>query len=96
MNQKLLGYATQLIQRAHDVSETELSQKRAVEAGGGTTGVVNRYEENIFVKIVQVPIEERGLAGPSRAAKDHEAVGFCGCAGEVRHQQRILCRVKDL
>ena len=96
MNKKLRGYATQLFQRANDVFETELPQKRAVEVGCCSTGVVNRHEEYIFVELAQVSIKERGLAGPVRAAKDHEAVGLFGRAGEVRHQQRILRRVKDL
>ena len=96
MNEKLRGYAAQLFQRTHDVSKSELSQKCAVEVRCCATGVVNCRKENVVVEITQVAIEERGLAGAFRAAKDHEAVGLFGGTGEVRHQQGILHRVKDL
>ena len=96
IDEEFLGDTLQFSQRASDVAEAELLQKRAMELHLSVAILVDGREIDVIVKAGDVAIQKRGFAGSIGADNGDQAIRSFRRVDQVVHQQRILVGIKNL
>jgi hypothetical protein len=95
IDEEFLGDAPQLIRRASDIPESELSQKREVELFLAITSFIDGRITDFIVEAGNVTVQQCGFSRSLGTANDDQAIGLFRRDRQMGRQQRILFGMKD-